>query len=617
MRRSFQFAVIVLLVSCVVEGQGIATESLDEGWVTHRVALSPTHERVVRGRFHNERGISELWIEDAKSGMLLFNLDGWGVIRGLAFRGDGKQFVATCDIGPLKVVNAETGRVVAELKGHSSWVHTVDFKGKCIVSAGRDKTLRCWDAERGDELWRKEALSVGSVAISPDGTQVASTDQTGRLYLWNAKNGKPIQTLNTGEKVWGFQTEYSRNGKYLVGGSRRIRVFETESGKTVRTVDVHKKNRASAAAISNDGSLLATAIPGLGVKVWRIADGKILHQLPTPRSIGALSFSNDGSLLCGAQYSGKCHVWNTKSGAAMVAAEARNPWVDTETDCRQMLLSIAFFDSWRGVAVGGDQELGNSLLAISVDDGQSWSELEIDATGRLYDIDILDNRTAVAVGYNGVVIKTEDRGETWKQIETPAKHWLAGVDFVDSQTGFIVGGSSKHPVLWKSIDSGEHWEPIHENLPPSSRNFSLRDVKFLSAERGFVVGTDGRLFATEDGGNRWQPLESGTSAWLRAIHLGDGFIHIAGKGVLLRSVDDGKRWERLPIPERRKLVDVAFATKNCGWITNFDGEVLETRDAGRTWKVVYRHPTATTGIHLNLERLLIATDNGYVLRQRR
>ena len=41
---------------------------VDEGWVTHAVALSPDLKTVARGRMHAEQGTSRVLIEDAKTG---------------------------------------------------------------------------------------------------------------------------------------------------------------------------------------------------------------------------------------------------------------------------------------------------------------------------------------------------------------------------------------------------------------------------------------------------------------------------------------------------------------------------------------------------------------------
>lgn len=622
--RVFLLAVVGLVVSLfslgwALDGSETHTRAIsyDEGWVVHDVAVSPLHDYVVRGRYHNELGKAELWIEEADSGLLKSRQQAWGVIRSFEFSEDGSTFVASADHGPIKVLETKTGNVLAELDGHSGWVHAVGISGGIVASAGRDDTFRVWDAETGKEIWSKADTCLANVAVAPDGLRVAGTDGSGNLILWDAATGEELQTLETGESGWSFHVVFSQDGKHVAAGSKNIRVFAVESGDVVGSVQVDEKKRASAIAICNGGKRLAASVTGAGLKVWEVIESQVLHEWPTRRTIGSLRFSEDGVRLCGAQYTGKCHQWNLDDGKLVEPKQNRSPWIKTESDVDELMLSMDFFDTWRGIAVGGNTETGPSVVMISVDDGQSWCRHSLDSKGRLYSIDIQNNETAVAVGYGGVVIRTRDRGENWETVETPAKHWLAAVDFIDATTGYVVGGSADHPVLWKTTDGGDTWKPIHERLPEDTVDCQLRDVKFLSMEHGFAVGTDGLLLETRDAGETWQRKDAGTEAWLRAISHKDEVIHIAGKGVLLRSEDLGKTWSKMPIPEKRKLVDVVFATRDHGWITNFDGEILETRDAGQTWNAVHVHDDVTTGLHLNAERTLVLTGDGQVLRQRR
>ena len=96
-------------------------------------------------------------------------------------------------------------------------------------------------------------------------------------------------------------------------------------------------------------------------------------------------------------------------------------------------------------------------------------------------------------------------------------------------------------------------------------------------------------------------------------------MHVAGKGVLLRSMDDGRTWTKLPVPETKKLNDVVFRNEQVGWTTDFDGTILETRDGGQTWATVYRHRLSTvlTAIHESPERLVVASTTGVIVRRPR
>jgi photosystem II stability/assembly factor-like uncharacterized protein len=592
----------------------------DEGWITHSVALSPDLKTCVRGSMHAERGTGLLRIEDARTGVIRFEQRGFGVIRAFAFSPDGKRFVASSDHGPLKIIDAASGKVVGQVAGHKGWVHTVAMGGRCVASAGADDVLRVWDTDRNAELWRKADVRVGAVALSLDGTRLASTDQFGAAHIWDAATGKELRTLDTGDGRWGFVVAFSRDGKRVAAGNRRVAVFETESGKLLARLDLHATERATALAFSADGSRLATACRDRSVRVWSLEDGSSERMWTLKGGVGALAFSRDGRTLGAAKHYGKCHFWDMAFGDEIARDEtrrARPAWKVHTTGVDTMLLSVGFFDGSRGLAVGGTQEKAPSVILVTPDDGQSWSACEIDARGRLYDIDVVDRESAFAVGFDGMILRTRDRGVHWDKLKTPAPHWLAAVDFVSPTTGYVVGGAGPRPVVWKTTDGGDAWVSLADKLPERARKESLRDVQFTSVKRGFAVGTGGLIVETTDGGASWVARDSGTDVWLRAISVLGKTIHVAGKGVLLRSIDDGKTWASVPIPPKKKLNGVVFVSAQIGWITNFDGEVLETLDGGKTWSAVQKHGDVTIALDVSPEHIIATTGDGKILRRRR
>ncbi|MHC4957817.1 MAG: YCF48-related protein [Planctomycetota bacterium] len=587
----------------------------DEGWVTHAIALSPDLKTVVRGRMHAERGTPRLLIENAQTGEIRFELKASGPIRGFAFRGDSARFVATDDHGPLRVIEVATGKTVGKLAGHRGWVRAVAFAGRHVVSAGRDDTLRAWDAERGEELWRKPDTRVAAVALSPDGARLAATDGSGRILLFDVATGKELRTRDTQDSGWMFALAFSRDGKRVAAGKRRIGVFDVESGKQLVALDLETKQRATALAFSADGSRLATADRERSVRVWRLGDGSVERAWSLKRGVGALVFSGDGRTLGAAKHYGKCHFWDLATGNEK-SPQRKRAWTRLSTGSDALLLSVTFFDEYRGLAVGGTKEMAPSVILFTPDFGRSWFPCDVEAAGRLYDIDAPDKTNAFAVGFGGTILRTKDRGQTWKKLETPGPQWLAAVDFVSASTGYVVGGAEP-PVIWKTTDGGDSWVSLAGNLPARAGRESLRDVLFLTEERGFVVGTGGLILETRDAGQSWSARDSGTDAWLRAISVRGKILHVAGKGVLLRSSDDGKTWAPLPIPEGRKLNDVAFVSADLGWITGFRGEVLETTDGGRSWNAVAVHTRMTGAIHVSPERVVVTGGGGTILRCRR
>ena len=72
-------------------------------------------------------------------------------VSSVAFSPDGKRIASGSKDKTVKVWDAETGQEVLTLKGHPNWVTSVAFSpdGKRIVSGCPANTVKVWDAETG------------------------------------------------------------------------------------------------------------------------------------------------------------------------------------------------------------------------------------------------------------------------------------------------------------------------------------------------------------------------------------------------------------------------------------------------------------------------------------
>jgi WD40 repeat protein len=85
--------------------------------------------------------------------------------------------------GEVKVWDAQTGRELLTLQGHTSEVPSIAFSpdGRRLASGGLfDRTVRVWDAQTGQQLLDLKGRGR-SVAFSPDGHWLVANRQ-----LWDA-----------------------------------------------------------------------------------------------------------------------------------------------------------------------------------------------------------------------------------------------------------------------------------------------------------------------------------------------------------------------------------------------------------------------------------------------
>jgi WD40 repeat protein len=111
---------------------------------------------------------------------------------------------------------------------------------------------------------------------------------------------------------------FSADGKSFASGGyeKTITVWDTASGKAIRSWDAPESN-ISALVFSPDGKFLASGgVYDTSVHVWNPASGKVLHTLRgLPHGASSLSFSPDGQLLAaGGFHTDESHLWQVATG---------------------------------------------------------------------------------------------------------------------------------------------------------------------------------------------------------------------------------------------------------------------------------------------------------------
>ncbi len=152
----------------------------------------------------------------------------------------------------------------------------------------------------------------------------------------------------------------------------------------------------------------------------------------------------------------------------------------------------------------------------------------------------------VAVGEHGDIVVSTN-GKDWTQVIAPVRALLTRVRFLDDKLGWIVGYDG---VVLNTTDGGNTWNLQARDI---DKGLPYYDVLFLDAQHGFAVGAKALLKQTEDGGKTWTDVSApflDTGLNLNSIcRLNDGSLLIAGeKGLVAWSTDAGKTWTMLKSP---------------------------------------------------------------------
>jgi photosystem II stability/assembly factor-like uncharacterized protein len=409
-------------------------------------------------------------------------------------------------------------------------------------------------------------------------------------------------------------------GLALASGQNIGRIMRTTDGG--RSWSVAYEGHQQLSAVTFATSLIAYVV-GEHDTLLRSEDaGATWHPMPLVLPAGTAA-GNLGSIVCrGAE---DCVLINsteyfpTRSDVVMRTSDGGRTATAAHSfavpGLKPFVEAVAFVGAHDAVAVGS---LG--AIAVSRDGGstfatQLWRGVAFSTPDESQQPRVRLGPSpleAFIPGQHGKLATTVDGGHTWRLLSVPTRRTLVDVAFPNRRRGFALAEGG---AVFRTDDGGSSWRGCGRVgrapaalLAPSAR------VVVVTSEHGVWRSTDScanftHLRGTVMARGRRAPLSSLDFFYGGAELTRDHAMFVYREQVL-ESTDAGATWRLVPHPPTRDdVADVSFLNANVGY-EMVGGRIYFTRIRGRSWRRIVSLPADG---HLDTPMMSFTSErDGYV-----
>ena len=269
-------------------------------------------------------------------------------------------------------------------------------------------------------------------------------------------------------------------------------------------------------------------------------------------------------------------------GMIMKSTDSGTTWSAVTHDLTTQDLYVIHFATDQVGYIGG---LSATVLK-TVDGGDTWTNISANlpsiittygqyTTQTINDFYFQDANVGVAVGYNGIILKTLDGGTTWTFYGALGAGTYRSVCFVDATTGIIVAHGK---MVKKTVDGGETWTTWISEATTFNHFFETR---FFNTTTGVAIGDGGVIFRTNDAGATWTSATvtpaAGGQLWGLTV-VSPTIAYASGQlGQIYKTTDAGATWTKEDIGNSTSIFR--------GMSHSGESKVLAVGDAGEIFKL--------------------------------
>jgi len=209
---------------------------------------------------------------------------------------------------------------------HDRWVRSVavSLDGTFIASGSGDCSVRIWDASTGDikhQTLCEHAGPVTSVAISSDCRLIASGSQDNTIRLWDAQTGAVVGEPLRAHTGPVNAVAFMHNVQWIVSGSddRTVRIWSVATAELSDVGPLLCNAAANAVAIAPNELVIAAGDSMGWIHFWHAESGSPARESfqANTSDIYSIAFSSDGTRVVSGTMDSAVRVWDVGTGQTL------------------------------------------------------------------------------------------------------------------------------------------------------------------------------------------------------------------------------------------------------------------------------------------------------------
>lgn len=311
-------------------------------------------------------GFAKLWSVKTQACLHTFEIDPPHG-RALAFSPDG-QWLALVSQGAIRLWDVNNLRLVRSFAQNSNpFMLCFTPDGETLISNPDMTRVQFWDVATGRRLKTLQGslLTLETVALNGQGTQLASGSEDGSLRLWDADSGECLTVLSAHTAKVSRLVYHPQQPLFASCSYDKTIKLWNQQGQCLRSFVEHEM-RVSAAVFHPDGSTLISSDSGTTVRFLHLETGYLMATIILPASA---IFIFDLAL----HPQGHCFVTGSEDGIVRLWDYASKQLVRQFSGHQARVWRLAFHPQKHWIASGGHD---GKVNVWDVDTGDCITTLE-------------------------------------------------------------------------------------------------------------------------------------------------------------------------------------------------------------------------------------------------